>query len=86
MWPIGTSSSTRHGQSPAHIFRLTWPCNALTAFARRDIFRPSTVMQNGSLLLCGSTRPRPISWSWEMPSASRIGPRYSSIRPPSNRS
>ena len=51
MWPIGTSSSIRHGQRLAHILRLTCPCNALTALARRDIFSPSTVMQNGSLLL-----------------------------------
>ena len=27
--------------------RLTWPCSALTALARRESLRPSTVMQNG---------------------------------------
>ena len=80
MWPMGISSSTRHGHRWAHIRRETWPCSELTAFARRESFRPITVMQNGSCSFCGSTRPRPISCAGEMPSLSRSGPKCSSIR------
>ncbi len=86
MWPMGISSSTRHGQRCAHIRRVTWPCRLLTALARRESFRPSTVMQNVSCSFCGSTRPRPINCSVEMPSSSRSGPRCSSISPRSKRS
>ena len=75
MWPMGISSSTRHGQRWAHIRRETWPCSELTALARRESFRPITVMQNGSCSFCGSTRPRPMSCSCEMPSLSRSGPK-----------
>ena len=35
MWPIGISSSLRHGHRLAHIRRLTTPCRFDTAFARR---------------------------------------------------
>ena len=86
MWPMGISSSTRHGQRWAHIRRLTWPCRLLTALARRESFSPSTVMQNVSCSFCGSTRPRPINCSKEIPSSSRSGPRCSSIRLRSKRS
>ena len=60
--------------------RETWPCSELTALARRESLRPSTVMQKVSCSFCGSTRPRPISCAGEMPSLSRSGPRCSSIR------
>ena len=48
--------------------RETSPCSDETAFARRDSFRPSTVMQNGSLMSVGCSRPKPIRFSCEMPS------------------
>ena len=44
------------------------------------VFSASTVMQNSSSASPGSTRPSPISSSWSSPSASRSGPRCSSIR------
>ena len=83
---MGISSSTRHGQRCAHMRRVTWPCRLLTALARRESFSPSTVMQNVSCSFCGSTRPRPINCSVEMPNSSRSGPRCSSIRLRSKRS
>ena len=51
MWPMGISSSTRHGQRWAHMRRETWPCSELTALARRESLRPMTVMQNGLVLV-----------------------------------
>ena len=39
--------------------RASW----LTALARRESFRPTTVIENGSCSFCGSTRPRPMSCS-----------------------
>ncbi len=66
--------------------RVTWPWRLLTALARRESFNPKTVMQKGSCSFCGSTRPRPISCSKEMPNSSRKGPRCSSIKARSKRS
>ena len=87
MWPMGISSSTRQGQRWAHIRRVTWPCRLLTALARRESFRPSTVMQNGLAARCAARRgPGPSVARSEMPNSSRSGPRCSSIRPPSKRS
>ena len=40
-----------------HIARETSPCNADTAFARRESFKPSTVMQNPSFESAGFSRP-----------------------------
>ena len=86
MCPMGISSSTRQGQRCAHMRRVTWPCRLLTALARRESFSPSTVMQKVSCSFCGSTLPKPINCSVEMPSSSRSGPRCSSIRLRSKRS
>ncbi len=48
MCPIGISSSVRQGHKCAHMRCVTCPCNALTALAERESFRPSTVMQTAS--------------------------------------
>ena len=66
--------------------RDTCPCRHDTAFARREVFSASTVMQKVSPWSWTLTRPSAIRPSCDSPSASRSGPRCSSIMCPSNRS
>ena len=83
---MGISSSAIQGQSDTHIRRLTTPCRLETALARPVSLRASTVMQNDSPWLFGSTRPSPISPSCDRPIWSASGPRCSYIRSEGKRS
>ena len=41
---IGTSASSKAGQSPLNIPRLTWPCSSETPLARCESRKPITAM------------------------------------------
>jgi lysophospholipase L1-like esterase len=58
----------------------------LASASSRDSRRPTTVMQNDSPPLLGFSRPSPMRLSCDRPSASRRGPKCSSISPASKRS
>ncbi len=42
--PIGTSASSKAGQRPLNISRLTWPCSSETPLARWERRKPITAM------------------------------------------
>ena len=74
-------------KKPVHMARDTSPCSDETALARRESFRPSTVMQNCHDDGCRVLRcPAPSGARAKCPSASRSGPRCSSIRSAPKRS
>ena len=81
MWPIGTCSSLRPGKSGVHIARETWPCSDETALARlRRLQRQHRHAEVFAAVVRVDAAERHQLRRGRGPSASRSGPRCSSIR------
>src|SRR5271169_5895965 len=83
---MGISSIGRDGQILCHIWRETSPCRRLTPLLYAESRSASTVRQNSSPSLLGSSLPRPRNSFQGRPSSRAISPKYLSMRSEEKRS